>query len=247
MKRLACAFLLLALAAAGAGAADPDLDSLVKAGMERYARVRDYTCLMWRTEWIERAGKYKVQGGILLKHRKPASFYLRWTEPPARGTESLYEEGRNGGRMLVHYNNFFRFLTFSLAPDHPRALRNNRHTIREAHLGFFLEMIESNRRRARESGEGHTEFLGEDTLDGRTMLLFGATLPPGRGYYCGRVLMGFDRESCLPLRVECYGWDGRLWEAYRFSRLVPNPGLTDADFDPKNPDYELGKHHVYEL
>jgi hypothetical protein len=225
----------------------PDLDAVVKAGLARYAQVQDYTCLLSRTELIPRTGQYKTQNNILLKHRKPGSFYLTWREGHAKGTESLYVEGKNGGRMFVHYDKFFKFLTFALDPASPRALRNNRHTIKEAHLGFFLEMIESSLRRARAAGDGQIAFAGEETIDGRATLRYEARLPQGKGYYGARVLMNFDRELSLPVKTEVFGWNGALWERYQFTRLVIDPGLSDADFDLKNPAYELGKHRVYGL
>jgi outer membrane lipoprotein-sorting protein len=246
-RLLAVAAAVMALIAAPAGGEVPDLDATVSAGQARYAQVRDYTCLMSRTEWVERTGQYKVQSNIVLKHRKPGSFYLKWTEGSAKGTETLYVEGSNDGRMFVHYNNIFKFLTFALDPASQRALKNNRHTIREAHLGFFLEMIETNLRRARAAGDGQVAFTGEETLDGRASLQFEARLPQDKGYYGGRVLMNFDRELSLPIKVEVFGWDGRLWERYQFTQLVIDPGLRDEDFNLKNPAYQLGSHRIYGL
>ena len=47
----------------------------------------------------------------------------------------------------------------------------------------------------------------------------------------------FGKESKV-LR-EAISWDqaGRLYEAYSFTVLELDPGLTDMDFDPKNPEY----------
>lgn len=235
------------LFAAPAAGDVPDLDAVVTAGRTRYAKVREYTCLMSRTEWIERNGRHKVQHNIVLKHRKPGSFYLKWIEEPSRGTESLYVAGENDDRMYVHYDNFFKFLTFALDPASPRALKSNRHTIREAHLGFFLEMIETNLRRARADGDGRVLFVGEGTLDGRATLRYEAHLPQGKGYYGGRIRMSFDRELSLPVETEVFGWDGTLWERYQFTRLAIDPGLTDADFDLNNTAYQLGRHRIYGL
>jgi outer membrane lipoprotein-sorting protein len=41
----------------------------------------------------------------------------------------------------------------------------------------------------------------------------------------------------LPIYVEIFDWQNELVERYGYRDLRLNPGLTDADFDPKNPAY----------
>jgi negative regulator of sigma E activity len=59
----------------------------------------------------------------------------------------------------------------------------------------------------------------------------------GAGYYCYRVLVSFDQENDLPIRVVVYDWDDRVVEEYVYTQLRLNAGLTDQDFDPENQDY----------
>jgi hypothetical protein len=198
---LSCSAAIGLVAVTSAYGQAPEFEMLVKKGTERYAQVQSYTCLLSRTEWIERTKSYKTQNNILLKRRKPGSIYLKWTEGPGKGTESLYVEGRNNGKMFVHYDNFFRFLTFSIDPASPRALKSNRHTIREADIGFFLDMIEQNMARARADHEGTLSFDGEEMIDSRPTLKYTAELPADRGYYGRRIAINIDRELSLPVKV----------------------------------------------
>jgi hypothetical protein len=58
-------------------------------------------------------------------------------------------------------------------------------------------------------------------------------------YYAGRVVLDVDEELRLPIRATIYDHDGNLYERYEHRDLKINVGLTDADFDPKNPAYDF--------
>ena len=55
-----------------------------------------------------------------------------------------------------------------------------------------------------------------------------------------------DKELMVPLHYESYDWPDKpgdpppLLERYTYTNVKMNPGLTDADFDPKNPEYHFG-------
>ena len=55
-----------------------------------------------------------------------------------------------------------------------------------------------------------------------------------------------DKELMGPLHYEAYDWPQQpdeappLLESYTYTHLKLNPGLTDADFDPRNLDYNFG-------
>jgi len=52
-----------------------------------------------------------------------------------------------------------------------------------------------------------------------------------------------DKQSNLPIRLEQYGFPQKadapppIVEEYTYSKLKTNVGLSDRDFDPKNPNY----------
>ena len=58
-------------------------------------------------------------------------------------------------------------------------------------------------------------------------------------FYAGRLVLWIDEQLGLPLQIDLYDHDGRLYEHYEHHDLVVNAGLTDADFNPKNPAYRF--------
>ena len=58
-------------------------------------------------------------------------------------------------------------------------------------------------------------------------------------YYGGRVELYVSKKTWLPLKVSTWDWNGRLYEAYEYPKLVLNPGLGPKDFDPDNPAYDF--------
>jgi hypothetical protein len=59
------------------------------------------------------------------------------------------------------------------------------------------------------------------------------------GYYCYRCIISLDIEKRVPIRVQVFDWEDRLIEDYGYEDLTFNAGLTDADFDPRNPKYKF--------
>jgi outer membrane lipoprotein-sorting protein len=58
-------------------------------------------------------------------------------------------------------------------------------------------------------------------------------------FYAGRLVLWIDDELQLPLQIDLYDHEGKLYEHYEHHDLEINVGLTDADFDPKNPAYRF--------
>ena len=58
-------------------------------------------------------------------------------------------------------------------------------------------------------------------------------------FYAGRLVLWVDDARHLPLQADLYDHEGALYEHYEHRDLAVNVGLTDADFDPKNPAYDF--------
>ena len=58
-------------------------------------------------------------------------------------------------------------------------------------------------------------------------------------FYAGRLVLWVDDARHLPLQADLYDHNGALYEHYEHRDLAVNVGLTDADFDPKNPAYDF--------
>jgi outer membrane lipoprotein-sorting protein len=58
-------------------------------------------------------------------------------------------------------------------------------------------------------------------------------------FYAGRMVLWIDEALHLPVQVDLYDHEGTLYEHYEHRNLAVNVGLTDADFNPKNPAYKF--------
>jgi hypothetical protein len=230
--------------AAPARAADP-LAALL--GMEAaYARVADYTARFVRQERI--GGALRPREEALIKFKRPDWLYLRWTAGPPRGREILFVGGRDGGRILVHQPGLVSGLfTLVMAPDHPRVLKESRHPVTDAGIGRLIELILADARRGLERGE--LTLLERDEANGQAPRVrrIEGILPrdPGRGYYAWRVLVSIDLQSGLPVGARLFDWEERLVADYAYLDLRLNPGLTERDFDPANPDYGFPRWRLH--
>ena len=99
-----------------------------------------------------------------------------------------------------------------------------------------------------EAGLGSTDCtVGIDRsleIDGRKCSLITITFEKQReGLDFHQAHIYFDDERNIPVGYEGYWWpdepggEPKLMESYFYKDLKLNVGLTDADFDPQNPDY----------
>lgn len=58
-------------------------------------------------------------------------------------------------------------------------------------------------------------------------------------YYSARGTVWVSPQSLLPTRIEIFDANDELYERYIYAEVRLNVGLTDADFDPENPDYRF--------
>jgi len=92
---------------------------------------------------------------------------------------------------------------------------------------------------ARESGQDVFAILyNNPEIGGATDLRAGQRIFVPR-YYAARTVVWIGHEPRLPLRLEIYDGQGRLYESYEHSELAINVGLTDMDFDRRNPEYHF--------
>jgi len=214
-----------------------DPGQIISEAIRSYDQVIDYTCLFNKKELVE--DQYIEQKNIILKHRKPLSFYLKWTEGDGKGTEVIYVEGRNNNKLTAHAGGFLKWVTVNLDPRGSTAMKNNRHTVLEAHIGNIIEICDKNYKLAKHLRVGTFEQCGEKMIGGRAAIFIKAIFPDDRRFYGGIIYIYVDKEYKFPVAVEIYGWNNELLEEYENTNIKLNVGLTDKDFDPKNKEYEF--------
>ena len=226
---------LLVFPSLAAAASEVDLLRLLERAERKYAEVQDYTACMISTE---RVGETLMpEERIVLKFQRPFKVYMRWVEGPSKGREGLYV---NGGKFLVaEPRGLARLFAAALEPTDARVMERSRHPVTDVGIGRLLEIVGENARRGTREKALRVIDRGPGEIAGRRVRQMEGILPqdPGAGYYGYRVLLAFDEEHGLPLRVVVYDWKDRLVEDYTYTQLVLNPGLTSRDFDAANGDY----------
>ena len=101
-----------------------------------------------------------------------------------------------------------------------------------------------------ERDRGHDECVvdirRDVEIDGDRCTMITITHPVRRDYFeFHQARIYVNDELDLPVGYEGFDWPEKeggepvLVERYFYRELSINPGLTDADFDPDNPDYKF--------
>ena len=215
---------------------------------QRFSQVRDYTCTFFKRERI--GGRMTPQYVMKMKARtRPLSIYFLFVRPNA-GREAIWVAGRNGGRAVVHDVGLGKLLagTLELDPRSDRAMEDNRHPITEAGLGHLIDTVYERWNAEMKPGETKVTIVPNTRIGERVCTMI-ESLHPQRhpSYMFHKVKLYFDQEHGLPIRFEAYDWPRRpglaaeLVEEYTYHNLRLNPGLSEQDFDPSNPQYSFGR------
>jgi outer membrane lipoprotein-sorting protein len=204
-----------------------------------YTRIDNYTATFHKQERVD--GKLLEEETVLLKFKKPFKVYMRWTHMPHKGRELIYARDWNDNRMRAHEGGIIGIITMNLDPKGSLAMRGNRHPVTDTGIGHLLDVVAENLQKGTLTGELTLLDRGKETIYGKRTRRIQAIFPKDqtKGYYGYRVSVNFDVENRLPIKVEIHDWDDQLVEKYGYEDLKLNPGLTDSDFDPKNPEYRF--------
>jgi hypothetical protein len=213
---------------------------LVVAAAQSYQQVRDYSCTLIKQERIK--GVLPPENVILMKFRQqPFSVYMRWSAPKEFvGQEVCYVHGKNNNMMRVHSPvGLGKLVGFvSISPRDPRALEHSKHTITEAGIGNLIGQIYQEWTRVRQRAKvvvRIAEYQYDRKPCSRVEVIYQEKGPQD---YCCRVVVYFDKQNHLPVRMECYDWpraggppDGDLLESFSYANLQLNVGINDAHFN----------------
>jgi outer membrane lipoprotein-sorting protein len=238
VRRVGFALIAFCLWVPSAAAGEVDLIRLLERAEQRYAELQDYSAIMITREWIKDA--LEPEKSILLKFQRPFKVYMKWLEGLGKGREGLFVSDSHSGKFLVYEpNGLRRLITAALEPRDPRVLEVSRHPVTDIGIGRLLEIVGENVRRAAKTGGLKLIDRGQTEVAGRKVREVEGILPndPKAGYYGYRVILSFDEERHLPIRVVVYDWENRLVEDYAYTQLRLNPGFAPNEFDPANPAY----------
>ncbi len=229
---VAVAVLLLAAGTCPAQSADKAIGYLTRA-LEAVRSASDYTATYLRQEanGFERSPEETIQ----FKFRKPFAVYMKWTRDPNKGREVLFVKGKNDNKIIAHEGGLLSRITVAVDPGKT----GDKGSIMDAGIERFLESTLADVRRAQRAGELKVKEMGRQTVCGRATDAVEFQFPRGRGYDNSRLAICFDTQNHLPIQWTAYDSRGRFSERSVYRDLKLNTGLTEADFDRKNPAYRF--------
>ena len=220
--------------------ASDELLQWIKQMPAAYLGVKDYIAVFTRSEVLR--GKQRPEETIALKFREPLQVYMKWLSESGKDREAIFVKGRDGDKVLVHEPGWISgHFTVLLPPDGPTIMGRSRHPFHDIGIGRVIELITSTFEKANQAGDLEVRDLGSAKEDGRALRVIEGVLPkdPAKKYYCYRAIVTIDEELKLPVRVKVYDWNDKLIENYGYKNIQINPGLTDQDFIPENPNYSF--------
>ena len=240
MLRILLALLCLFAASSANAQESFDPEAWLRRAEQKISRVESYVAVFHKQERIR--GKLTQAETMLFKFKKPYKVYMKWIKEPYNGRESLYVEGCNKNLIKVHECALLG-LDLNLDPRGSLVMKGSRHPITDSGIENVVNLIGRELRKGIKKGEISIRKQVEETIYGRDTRKIEVVFPESsaRGYYCYRAVINIDVESELPIRVQIFDWDDRLVENYGYEAVALNAGLTDADFDPRNPAYGFRK------
>ncbi len=240
MIRIVCSALVVLAAMAAYGATDSlDPEEWLREAEAAYEKVAGYTAVFHKQQRV--AGKLLAEETILLKYRKPSSLYMKWIKAPNKGSEVLYVAGWNDNRIRAHSGGLLRFIIRNLDPRDPGLMDGNLRPVTSTGIGFLLEAVAINMRKALRAGELTFSKRGDEAVYGVPTQVLEVVFPKERAkdYDGRRFVINQDVKSKILIRIRIYDRDDQLIENYGYENLALDAPLADRDFDPKNPDYHF--------
>ncbi len=131
----------------------------------------------------------------------------------------------------------FGVLTARISPDSVLAKRESRHTVKEAGLPNIIDRMTRlmTEERNKPGSTIAATYLGEGYCSPEKAI----RIRIEHSSYAPKTEIAFDPQTLLPVLITSYDEKGTLLESYRYREIKTNVGLTNADFDPKNPLYHF--------
>ncbi len=219
-----------------------DMQGLAASMTQAYERVNDYTTVFYR-RGRQQEEELCPQETILLKFRKPFSVYMKWIADPKKGRELIYVKGWNQDLLKISTNTF-PDMTLNLDPRGSLVKYDSfGHTLLEVGIGFMVETFAKNLRQGAQRPQDGCKVIdmGFSQVHGEKARCLEGVYPPGASskYYAPKAVLCLSLATGLPVQARIYDQFGELLEEFGFARTSINVGLTDRDFDPKNPDYDF--------
>lgn len=212
------------------------------AARQKLAEVKDYEALFTKQELVGR--RMRATSMKLKLREQPFSVYLQYVTPH-QGREVLFVSGRNNNQLLAHETGIKAIAgTVSLAIDSEDAMDGNRYPITMIGMSKLLDQIVAQWESESQYGECNVQYYPDAKVGDVACKVVESSHPqPRKQFKFQKTRLFINSQTGLPVRVEQYsfpqaeGGKAPLVEEYTYSQVRTNLGLTDRDFDHKNPNY----------
>ncbi len=211
----------------------PDLDAargLISTAVERYRALHGYQARYEKDE-LGDDGRLKEEKSFF-KFEKPFILYMLWDKGERKDTHLLYAQDHYDDKMIMQMPGLlFSFVgPVTIATDDPRVAKDQKHSIKKAGIGFFIEDLWSDFQRLELVGgiEARGIEKGVDVEGERGTLVDLELRDPQENY--PRKAVVISEKTGLPIEIRLYKPDTKLVETFRYLDLVPNPPADDPAF-----------------
>lgn len=237
---------------------DPALDMAHKAQTLIQTTIDDYTCTIVKQERIKgvlgdmefmdaKVRNRKLENGKVIQ---PLSVYLKFIKPKhTEGREVVWIEGKNNNKLRAHEGGTSgRFLpSVWLDPEGMLAMRGQLHPIYDIGVENLVAKLIERGNKERQFGECEVAFKPGAAINKRPCTVLEVKHPVPRPHFEFHLAQIFiDDALQVPVRYAAYQWPETpgakelpVIEQYTYLSLKLNVGLTDADFDSENPNYNF--------
>lgn len=227
--------------------------------------IADYTATVVKRERIKgELGQYEFMFAKI-RNRKmegdkvvvPLSAYLNFLKPDSvKGQEVVWVEGQNNNKLRAHKGGFLggKLPSVWLDPDGALAMNGNLHPIYDIGIENLVLKLIAKGEMVRKLGPDNCELTFTENAkvkaskdNERVCTVLNVRHPEQREpyeFYLAQIFI--DNELQVPIRYAAYHWPsapgdttGAVIEEYTYLNVKLNVGLTDADFDPNNPNYNF--------
>lgn len=194
---------------------------------ESYDKINDYTAILHKEEMSIEDGKWTKED-LDFWFKKPFAIKIKWISGPKKGREALFIEGKNKNRIQIHLGGLISIVLprVDLDPNSDLAKDESGHTIREAGLGYMMDEIIKVTTGAHNKGELTLKVVGKEG----DILKVERDLPSGKGYASEKLIIYIDQNLGIPIGVERYHANGKMFGKYIYKDLKTNQGLKDSEF-----------------
>ena len=181
---------------------------------------------------------------------RPLRVYLKYLRPKSlAGREVVWCEDRFDKKLIVHEPGILALVPVPpLDPNGFLAMQGNRYSIDHIGLSFLTEELIRRGRSAPENAQFEVARFPDHAIGGQACQLIRIeSLSRDAAVGFQRIDIAVDLKKMIPLHLSNYDWptagesEPKLVESYSYHDVIINPGFSDIDFDPQNPDYSYPK------